>query len=460
MRPARGAGVAEEPTGAGSRRRLLAAARVSAWVCTGTGSRRAMVRRLAPLRHAAVEPGGDDGDPHLVAEGVVDDRTEDDVGLGVRRLRHQRRGLVDLEEAEVGATGDRQQHAVRALDGRLEQRAGDRHLGGGDRAVLAAGGADAHERGAGVAHHRLHVGEVEVDQAGGGDQVGDARDALEQHLVGLLEGVEHRDAAVADRQQPVVGDDDEGVDLLAEPGDALLGLVGPAPSLEGERTGHHTDGQRAQGARDPGDDRRAAGAGATALARGHEDHVGALEHLLDLLRVVLGGLAADVRVGAGAEAAGELAADVELDVGVAHEERLRVGVDGDELDALEADLDHPVHGVDATATDPDDLDHGQVVLRCCHGRVPLVVSPPAVRRLCVCCCWVWCCCGVDRRGRGPRCVRNPNPEVEGYSYVNLVPADEHRSVGWLTGPTRRRVDNSRKVVPSGLAEGAEVWFSP
>ena len=90
-------------------------------------------------------------------------------------------------------------------------------------------------------------------------------------------------------------------------------------------------------------------------------------------RVVLGGLAADLGVGAGAEAAGELAADVELDVGVAHQQRLRVGVDGDELDALEADLDHPVDGVDAAAADADDLDDRQVVLRSCHC-VPLVRS--------------------------------------------------------------------------------------
>ena len=83
--------------------------------------------------------------------------------------------------------------------------------------------------------------------------------------------------------------------------------------------------------------------------------------------MVLGGLPADLGVGAGAEAAGELAADVELDVGVAHQQRLGVGVDRDELDALEADLDHPVDGVDAASADADDLDDGQVVLRCCHG---------------------------------------------------------------------------------------------
>ena len=96
---------------------------------------------------------------------------------------------------------------------------------------------------------------------------------------------------------------------------------------------------------DLGDDGRGAGAGAAALAGGDEDHVGALEHLFDLVAVLLGGLAADLGVAAGAEAPGELATDVELDVGVAHQQRLGVGVDGDELDALQPGVDHAVDGV-------------------------------------------------------------------------------------------------------------------
>ena len=170
--------------------------------------------------------------------------------------------------------------------------------------------------------------------------------------------------------------------------------VGAAAALEGERAGDDADGQRAERAGDAGDDGRAAGAGAAALARGDEDHVGALEDLLDLLRVVLGGLAADLGVGAGAEPAGELAADVELDVGVAHQQRLRVGVDRDELDALEPDLDHAVDGVDAAAADADDLDDREVVLRCCHVG-------------CLSLAWPW--------GAG-----DPHPQVEGYSYVNQL----------------------------------------
>src|SRR4051812_2233930 len=75
---------------------------------------------LAALRHPAVEAGRDHRHPDLVAQRVVDRGAEDDVGLGVRRLRHQRRRLVDLEQAQVGAAGDRQQDPVGPVDAGLE----------------------------------------------------------------------------------------------------------------------------------------------------------------------------------------------------------------------------------------------------------------------------------------------------------------------------------------------------
>ena len=65
----------------------------------------------------------------------------------------------------------------------------------------------------------------------------------------------------------------------------------------------------------------------------------------------------------GAEPARELAADLKLDVGVAHLERLRVGVDRDELDALQACIDHAVDGVRAAAADAYDLDDREVATR-------------------------------------------------------------------------------------------------
>jgi hypothetical protein len=66
---------------------------------------------------------------------------------------------------------------------------------------------------------------------------------------------------------------------------------------------------------------------------------------------------ADVRVRAGAEAARRLCADLELHVGVGHQERLGVGVDGDELAAGQPCIDHAVDGIRAAAADADDLQH-------------------------------------------------------------------------------------------------------
>jgi len=100
--------------------------------------------------------------------------------------------------------------------------------------------------------------------------------------------------------------------------------------------------------------------------------------------VVVGGLPTDVRGRACTQTAGELPADVELHIGVGHEKGLRVGVDRDELDALEAYLDHPVDGVDAATTDADHLDDSEVVLGCSHvlGALRLTESSGGRARSC------------------------------------------------------------------------------
>ena len=102
-------------------------------------------------------------------------------------------------------------------------------------------------------------------------------------------------------------------------------------------------------------------------ARGDEDHVGALEQALDLVLLGERGLVPQRRVGARAEAARDLAADVDGDVGHALLERLKVGVDREELDPADACLDHSVDGVDAGAADTDDADHRGVDARLRRG---------------------------------------------------------------------------------------------
>ena len=78
-------------------------------------------------------------------------------------------------------------------------------------------------------------------------------------------------------------------------------------------------------------------------------------------RLSVRGREPDRGIGAGAETARRLRADVDLHVGVRHQQRLGVGVDGDELDAAEARVDHAVDRVRAAAADADDLDHREVV---------------------------------------------------------------------------------------------------
>ena len=156
------------------------------------------------------------------------------------------------------------------------------------------------------------------------------------------------------------GHHDQRVARLAQRLQPVVGLLLAPRAFELERERHDPDRQRAELARDPRDDRRRAGAGAAALAGGDEHHVGAAQRALDRVVAVLGGAAADLRVRAGAEALGDLAADVDLRRGVAHLQLLDVGVDRDEVDLVDPGVDHAVDRVQAGAADADDADDREV----------------------------------------------------------------------------------------------------
>src|SRR3954453_17772716 len=60
-----------------------------------------LVARRARAGAPVVEAGGDHGHPDLLALGLVEDRPEDDVRVGIRRALDDLGRLVDLEQAEV-----------------------------------------------------------------------------------------------------------------------------------------------------------------------------------------------------------------------------------------------------------------------------------------------------------------------------------------------------------------------
>jgi hypothetical protein len=313
--------------------------------------------RLCVL-HRATETGGHHRDPHFAAHGRIEHRAHHHRGVLVSEGFHRRAHFLEFADGEVHAGGDVHQHALGAGEVHvLQQRALQRRLGRAHRAVLADGDSGTHHGHAHLRHDRAHVGEVHVDETRPGDDVRDALHRAQQHLIGRLEGVDEGDLAAQHRSQLVVGDHDQGIDVLGQFGDALLRREHALVALEAEGLGHHRHHQDVHLLRHLRHHRRGAGTGAAAHTGGDEHHVGALQHLLDAVAVLEGRLAAHVRVGAGAQALGEAAADLQGGLGVGLAQHLGVGVDGDEVDALDALGHHVLDGVAATAAHADDLDH-------------------------------------------------------------------------------------------------------
>ena len=246
-----------------------------------------------------VEASGDNGDTNLIAESIVDDITKDDVRLGVRGLTHKLRGCEDFLEAEVRATLEEHEDAMRTVDRSFEQRRGDRTFDGAQSTIFTGRGANTHESRTRILHDGLDIVEVHVNETRSRNQLSDALNARQENLVGSTEGIENGDVRVGDFQKTVVRDDDQGVDLFAQGRDTTLGLSRTAVTLEGEGAGHDTDGQGTRVASNLGNNRGRTRTRATALTGGHENHVRALKRSSDFLDVVLGGLAADMGVGIG-----------------------------------------------------------------------------------------------------------------------------------------------------------------
>src|SRR5205807_2045907 len=102
----------------------------------------------------------------------------------------------------------------------------------------------------------------------------------------------------------------------AELVDPPLGLIGALPSLERKRTRDDADCQRTELLAEPGNDGRTTGARATALAGRYEDHVGALQRVLQFVPALERRRQSDRGIGSRAQAARRFRADLDLHVGV------------------------------------------------------------------------------------------------------------------------------------------------
>ena len=301
------------------------------------------------------EAGGNHRDAQVVGQSIVVHAAVDDRGVlrgkGADDVHH----LLGLAQLEAGARGgDIHQDPARAgqVDA-LEQRAGNRLLRGDASPVDAARYRRAHHRHALLRHDGAHVLKVDVHQSGQIDDLGDPGDRVIEHVVGRLECVFLRHVLSEHLLELVVEDDDQRIDVRRKFLQALLGGLHALGALEGEWLGHHRDRENAERARYLGDDGRCASAGAAAHAGGDEHHVRAGDCLLQAL--ALGDRDRPRFLGPGARPE-PARAELDLVARLVARQHLRVGIDGDELDALHALLDHVIDGVAARAADSDHLD--------------------------------------------------------------------------------------------------------
>ncbi len=76
-----------------------------------------------------------------------------------------------------------------------------------DDAVLASSDADAHVCDSAIAHDRLHIGEVEIDNAGFRNQIRNSLDTLAQHVIRHTESLFHRRVLLRNLKQLVIRND-------------------------------------------------------------------------------------------------------------------------------------------------------------------------------------------------------------------------------------------------------------
>ena len=113
-----------------------------------------------------------------------------------------------------------------------------------------------------------------------------------------------------------------------------------------------------------------AGSGSTPHTGSDKDHVGTGEGGGDEIAVLFHRAASDLRIGAGAEAAGDFIADLDPATGFGLFEVLGIGIDGHEVHAAESGGDHAVDGVAAGAAHADHFQlGGRLFIGCeikCH----------------------------------------------------------------------------------------------
>jgi hypothetical protein len=241
----------------------------------------------------------------------------------------------------------------------IEEWAGEGVFEGFGGAVFAVGEAGAEEAaGAGGAEGGHEVVEADVDEAGADDEADDGFDGFADHVVCSGEGFVDALFGEDELAHAVVVEGDECVGEDGEFVEGGFGLFAAAAAFEGEGHGGEDDDEGSFFAGEAGDDGSGSGAGATAEAGAEEDDAAAFEGGADFVFGFEDGLVAEFGIATGAEALGEVAAELDFFVGDAGGEGADVGVEGEEFGTFHAVECDAFEHVGTGSTEADDFDAG------------------------------------------------------------------------------------------------------
>ena len=150
-------------------------------------------------------------------------------------------------QSETFAGRDVDENALGALDGSVVQQGTAHRAGGGRyRPIRPFPQAGPHQSQSSAAHDGLDIGEVQIDEPGHIDEVGDSLNRLAEDVVGIGEGVGQRRAGSQSIQQPLVGNRDDRVRVLLQFLQTPLRLLRSPSALENERGRHYGHGESSQ----------------------------------------------------------------------------------------------------------------------------------------------------------------------------------------------------------------------
>jgi len=338
------------------RRRRIGATRRSAFTRSG---------QAAAEAGAAVEiAGAEDADFDALHHGFVDNRPHDDRRIAAKFLRDGTHEIIDLGESEIGPADNVDEEAIR-FPGKfrgVQQRAKFQTFDGFRDGVRAGAMAEAKERFAATLLEDLAQGsEVEVDEAGLHEHRPDGFYSAADPRIRAGKRIEDRLILGALLQQHVVGQRYDGVADFAEGEQAFFGLFEAPPTLEAEGHRDKRDDQGAGLGGDLGHDGGRATARAAAHPRDQKNEVAGFDDGGDFFAVSFSRFAAEFRIAASAEAAGDAHADKHLILHRRARERLMIGVDHRELQPLKVFHFEAVHGVGTGAADTDKFNRNAAV---------------------------------------------------------------------------------------------------